>query len=107
MYTLTNILSNSPINSNTGFNNAWIQVDNNADRLLYAQVVYATNMNETLTNVVSNSPINSNTGFNNAWIQVNNNADRTLYAQAVYISNLDALLNRLATLESIVAQLSS
>ena len=105
MYTLSNVVSNSPINSNTGNNNAWLHVED-ANRILYAQAVYATNMDTTLTNVVSNSPNNSNTGFNNSWIEVNNDADRVLYAQAVYITNLDQILARLQTLESIVASLS-
>ena len=106
MYTLTNIISANPLNSSVGYNNSWIEVENDADRPLYAQAVFATNMNTTLTNVVSNTPQNCNVGYNNAWIQVDNNADRPLYAQAVYVSNLKEILDRLATLEAIVANLT-
>ena len=45
-YTLTNLVSSSPINSNVGYNNSWIDVDNNADRLLCAQAMYITNLDE-------------------------------------------------------------
>ena len=45
-YTLTNLVSSSPINSNVGYNNSWIDVDNNADRLLCAQATYITNFDE-------------------------------------------------------------
>jgi hypothetical protein len=49
-YTLTNVVSNSPINCNVGYNNAWVQVENNADRPLYAQATYVTNFDDlTLT----------------------------------------------------------
>ena len=45
-YTFTNLVSSSPINSNVGYNNSWIDVDNNADRPLCAQAMYITNLDE-------------------------------------------------------------
>ena len=88
MSTLTNTVSNSPLNSNVGFNNSWIEVEN-GNRELYAQAIYA--VNNTLTNIVSNSPLNSNIGYNNSWIEVSGDdlGERPFYAQAVYITNLE------------------
>lgn len=45
-YTFNNQLSIWPANANEGYNNSWIQVDNNADRLLYAQAHYITNLQD-------------------------------------------------------------
>ena len=45
-YTFTNLVSSSPINGNVGYNNSWIDVDNNADRPLCAQAMYITNLDE-------------------------------------------------------------
>lgn len=41
--TLNNLLSSSSYNSNVGYNNSWIEVQNDADRPLYAQASYITN----------------------------------------------------------------
>jgi len=45
-YTLNNDLSAFPNNPNEGFNNSWLEVDNNANRLLYAQASYVTNFDD-------------------------------------------------------------
>lgn len=45
-YTFNNKVSSSPINCNVGYNNSWIDVDNNADRILCAQATYITNFDD-------------------------------------------------------------
>lgn len=45
-YTLSNIVSSEPINCNVGYNNSWIQVENNANRDLFAQASYVTNFDD-------------------------------------------------------------
>ena len=45
-YTLSNVVSNSPVNPNVGFNNSWITVDNNAGRPLFASASYITNLSD-------------------------------------------------------------
>jgi hypothetical protein len=45
-YTIQNILSSKPLNSNVGFNNSWLQVINNANREFYAQASYVTNFDD-------------------------------------------------------------
>jgi hypothetical protein len=45
-YTLDNKLTVNPDNANEGYNNSWIQVENNANRLLYAQANYVTNFDD-------------------------------------------------------------
>lgn len=42
-FTLNNVLSSSSYNSNVGYNNSWVEVQNDADRPLYAQASYITN----------------------------------------------------------------
>lgn len=42
-YIFNNQVSARPVNPNVGWNNSWIQVDNNADRPLYAAASYITN----------------------------------------------------------------
>jgi hypothetical protein len=42
-YIFTNQVSSVPVNSNVGYNNSWVKVDNNAQRELYAQASYITN----------------------------------------------------------------
>ena len=50
-YILTNVLSASPINSNVGYNNSWIQVDTNAGRPLFAEASYITNFDDLVINL--------------------------------------------------------
>jgi hypothetical protein len=45
-YTLKNDLSTVPLNCNFGYNNSWINVENNADRQLFAQASYITNFDD-------------------------------------------------------------
>ena len=42
-YTLINQVSSKPINSNVGYNNSWLGVENDANRVLFAQASYVTN----------------------------------------------------------------
>jgi len=46
MYNLVNVVSAKPNNSNTGYNNSWVSVENDANRNLYAQASYVTNFSE-------------------------------------------------------------
>lgn len=46
MSTLVNILSSTPLNPNVGYNNSWIEVQNTADRPLFAQAAYITNLQD-------------------------------------------------------------
>ena len=48
-YNITPILSTGPLNSNVGFNNSWVTIDNDFSRPLFAQLTYATNLNELIT----------------------------------------------------------
>jgi len=57
MYTLVNELSTEPLNCNTGYNNSWLKVRNNADRDLFAQANYITNFDD-LSISLSASDIN-------------------------------------------------
>ena len=45
-YATTSIVSSTPIHPSIGWNNAWIQVDNNADRDLFAQAIHVVNFDE-------------------------------------------------------------
>lgn len=45
-YSLSNIVSAAPENCNVGYNNSWIKVDNNAQRHLFAQANYITNLDD-------------------------------------------------------------
>jgi len=45
-YTLKNEISTTPLNCNVGYNNSWINVENNANRELYAQASYITNFSD-------------------------------------------------------------
>ena len=45
-YVFNNQVSSAPINSNIGWNNSWIKVDNNAGRSLYAGASYITNFSD-------------------------------------------------------------
>jgi hypothetical protein len=45
-YTLYNDLSVTPLNSNVGYNNSWLHVQNNANRELFAQASYITNFDD-------------------------------------------------------------
>lgn len=53
MYSLVNQVSCSEANVNLCHNNSWIKVDNNADRALYAQAAYITNLDDLKINVQS------------------------------------------------------
>jgi hypothetical protein len=53
MYSLVNQVSCSEANVNLCHNNSWIKVDNNADRTLYAQAAYVTNLDDLKINVQS------------------------------------------------------
>lgn len=46
MYTLVNKLSDKPINCNVGYVNSWLNVENNANRELFAQASYITNFDD-------------------------------------------------------------
>lgn len=46
MYNLVNVVSAKPNNCNTGYNNSWIGVENDANRNLYAQASYVTNFSD-------------------------------------------------------------
>lgn len=45
-YTLFNVVSTKPINCNVGYNNSWLQVENDANRDLFAQASYVTNFDD-------------------------------------------------------------
>jgi hypothetical protein len=45
-YNLNNQISTAPLNCNVGYNNSWIKVENNADRELFAQASYITNLSD-------------------------------------------------------------
>jgi hypothetical protein len=45
-YTLVNQVSVAPNNSNTGYNNSWLRVANDANRELFAQASYVTNFED-------------------------------------------------------------
>lgn len=45
-YILTNQVSAKPTNGNVGYNNSWLQVENNANRDLFAQASYVTNFDD-------------------------------------------------------------
>jgi len=45
-YILNNQVSARPTNGNVGYNNSWLQVDNNANRDLFAQASYVTNFDD-------------------------------------------------------------
>jgi len=45
-YTLSNIISSEPVNGNAGYNNSWLEVENNANRDLFAQASYVTNFDD-------------------------------------------------------------
>jgi hypothetical protein len=57
MYNINNQLSAVPVNSNTGYNNSWLKVENNAGRELYAQANYITNFDD-LNITLSASDVN-------------------------------------------------
>lgn len=42
-YTLINQVSSKPLNCNVGYNNSWLEVENDANRELFAQASYVTN----------------------------------------------------------------
>lgn len=46
MYNLVNVVSSKPNNSNAGYNNSWIGVENDANRDLFAQASYVTNFDD-------------------------------------------------------------
>jgi len=43
-YNITPILSTGPLNSNVGFNNSWVAIENDFNRPLFAQLTYDTNL---------------------------------------------------------------
>jgi hypothetical protein len=45
-YTLVNQVSSKPLNSNVGYNNSWLEVENDANRELFAQASYITNFDD-------------------------------------------------------------
>ena len=45
-YTLVNQVSSIPLNSNVGYNNSWLKVENDANRELFAQASYVTNFDD-------------------------------------------------------------
>jgi hypothetical protein len=51
MYTLVNKLSDNPINCSVGYNNSWLNVENNANRELFAQASYVTNFDDLSINL--------------------------------------------------------
>lgn len=60
-YNLTNEVSSTPINSNVGYNNSWIHVENDANRELFAQASYITNYDD-LSISLSAGNLNVNLG---------------------------------------------
>jgi hypothetical protein len=52
-FTLTPIVSTNPFNANVGWNNSWINIENNQNRSLFAQVVYPVNIAEQLTTITN------------------------------------------------------
>ena len=56
-YTLTNVVSSSPVNCNVGYNNSWVLVENDVDRKLYAQASYVTNFGD-FTVALSSKDVN-------------------------------------------------
>ena len=77
-YTFTNLVSSSPINGNVGYNNSWIDVDNNADRPLCAQAMYVTNLDEMVISLSA-----SNIDIGHVKLQ---DADSELKANVVTVS---------------------
>lgn len=45
-YTLINQVSSKPVNGNVGYNNSWLEVENNANREFFAQAAYITNFDD-------------------------------------------------------------
>lgn len=45
-YTLINLVSSKPVNSNVGYNNSWLEIENDANRDLFAQASYITNFDD-------------------------------------------------------------
>lgn len=45
-YNLINQISTVPLNSNVGYNNSWVHVENNANREMFAQASYVTNFDD-------------------------------------------------------------
>ena len=45
-YTLFNQVSSKPVNGNVGYNNSWLEVENNANREFFAQAAYITNFDD-------------------------------------------------------------
>ena len=72
VYSLSPLVSSYPANSNIGFNNSWVGVQSSDDpnKPLFAQLTYATNLDDALTlintliDVVSASKVNYDTYFN-------------------------------------------
>jgi len=75
MSTFTPILSNSPLNSNVGFNNSWLEIDNDTSRYLCAQAVYDLNSSNYST---TSEPTISNLTSNTNALLLSSNPSRTL-----------------------------
>lgn len=45
-YILFNQVSSKPVNGNVGYNNSWLEVENNANREFFAQAAYITNFDD-------------------------------------------------------------
>jgi len=54
-YTLKNVLSSQPPNPNVGYNHSWVAVETNADRTLYSQAAYITNLSDMVVSLTSSS----------------------------------------------------
>lgn len=53
-YTLKNILSSQPPNPNVGYNHSWVSVETNANRTLYSQATYITNLDDLVISLSTN-----------------------------------------------------
>ena len=52
-YPLSPLISSTPLNSNVGFNNSWVLVENDYNLPQFAQLTYVTNLDDALlTNYV-------------------------------------------------------
>ncbi len=87
-YNITPILSTGPLNSNVGFNNSWITIDNDFDRPLYAQLTYDTKSAVSQEQIITLlEKIDANTNHVEDLIVNSNNFLNLIYAFEDIINN--------------------
>jgi hypothetical protein len=87
-YNITPILSTGPLNSNVGFNNSWITVDNDFNRPLFAQLTYDTKSAESQQQIINLlSRVDANTDHLEDLIGSSNDFLNLIYAFEDIINN--------------------